>query len=157
MTYMTYMTYITYVTYITYISYITYITYITDSTYSTYMTYRTYMTYITGITDTLHFLRFQSMTRHDMTLLHILTYGSCAHGKGKGTEEKKAELCTFMLPEVTNTSNLKPMLSHLHAGLSLAYSVASLSTSQSLHLPNYPDLLHDSLADCKLKGDELPT
>ena len=62
------------------------------------------MTYITDITDTLHFLRFQSMTRHDMTLLRILTYGSCAHGKGKGTEEKKkAELCTFMLPEVTNT------------------------------------------------------
>ena len=64
----------------------------------------TYMTYITDITDTLHFLRFQSMTRHDMTLLHILTYGSCAHGKGKRTEEKKKpELCTFMLPEVTNT------------------------------------------------------
>ena len=40
------------------------------------------MTCITDITDTLHFLRFQSMTRHDMTLLHILTYGSCAHGKG---------------------------------------------------------------------------
>ena len=48
----------------------------------------TYMTYITDITDTLHFLRFQSMTRHDMTLLHILTYGSYAHGKGKRTEEK---------------------------------------------------------------------
>ena len=82
-------------------TYMTYITYMTDSTYSTYMTYRTY---ITDITDTLHFLRFQSMTRHGMTLLHILTYGSCARGKGKGTEEKKkAELCTFMLPEVTNT------------------------------------------------------
>ena len=67
-------------------TYMTYMTYITDSTYSIYMTYRTYMTYIT---DTLHFLRFQSMTRHDMTLLHILMYGSCAHGKGKGTEEKK--------------------------------------------------------------------
>ena len=99
------MTDMTDMTYITYVTYITYITYITDSTYSTYMTYRTYMTYITGITDTLHFLRFQSMTRHDMTLLHILTYGSCAHGKGKGTEEKKAELSTFMLPEVTNTSS----------------------------------------------------
>ena len=95
MTYMTYITYITYMTYITHITYITYITYITDSTYSTYMTYRTYMTYITDITDTLHFLRFQSMTRHhDMTLLHILTYGSCAHGKGKGTEEKKKQSCT---------------------------------------------------------------
>ena len=73
-------------TYMTYITYVTYITYITDSTY---MTYRTH---ITGITDTLHFLRFQSMTRHDMTLLHILTYGSCAHGKGKGTEEKKSRV-----------------------------------------------------------------
>ena len=92
-TYMTYVTYMTYITYVTYTTYITYITYITDSTYSTYMTYRTYMTYIT---DTLHFLRFQSMTRHDMTLLHILTYGSCAHGKGKGTEEKKKQSCTHL-------------------------------------------------------------
>ena len=67
----------------TYMTYVTYITYITDSTYMTYMTY------ITDITDTLHFLRFQDTTRHDMILFHILTYGSCAHGKGKGTEEKK--------------------------------------------------------------------
>ena len=36
-------------------TYMTYVTYITDSTYRTY------------ITDTLHFLRFQSMTRHDFT------------------------------------------------------------------------------------------
>ena len=79
MTDMAYITYVTYITYITYITYTTYITYIT-------------LTYITYITDTLHFLRFQSMTRHDMTLLHILTYGSCAHGKGKGTEEKKSRV-----------------------------------------------------------------
>ena len=83
------MTYMTYITYMTYMTYMTYITYITDSTY---MTYRTYMTYITDITDTLHFLRFQDTTRHDMTLLHILTYGRCAHGKGKGTEEKKSRV-----------------------------------------------------------------
>ena len=99
-------------------TYMTYMTYITDSTY---MTYRTYMTYITDITDTLHFLRFQSMTRHDMTLLHILTYGSCAHGKGKRTEEKKSRVVH---------------LSHLHAGLSLACSVASLS--------------HPSVAPCQI-------
>ena len=98
--YMTYRTYVTYITYMTYITYITHITYITDSTDSTYSTY---MTYITDITDTLHFLRFQSMTRHDMTLLHILTYGSCARmGRGRGQRRKKAELCTFMLLEVTN-------------------------------------------------------
>ena len=53
---------------------------------------------------TLRFLWFQSMTRHDSTGPHILTYGSCAHGKGKGAKgAKKAELCTFMLPEVTDT------------------------------------------------------
>ena len=62
----------------------------------TYITDRTYRTYITDITDTLHFLRFQSMTRHDMTLLHILTYGSCAHGKGKRTEEKKKQSCAHL-------------------------------------------------------------
>ena len=90
----------------TYMTYITYITYMTDSTYSTYM-------YIQDIHD-IHYrhcrhiafpeVSIHDTTRHGMTLLHILTYGSCAHGKGKGTEEKKkAELCTFMLPEVTNT------------------------------------------------------
>ena len=68
------MTYVTYMTYMTYITYIIYITYVTDSTYSTY---RTYSTYITDMTYTLH-----DFTAHsDLWQL--------AHGKGKGTEEKK--------------------------------------------------------------------
>jgi hypothetical protein len=133
------------ITYMTYIAYVTYITYITDSTYSTYMTYRTYMTYIT---DTLHFLRFQSMTRHDMTLLHILTYGAARMGRGRGQRRKKAELCTFMLPEVTNiySSPCSPIL-----------LCCQPEPSLSRYLPDYHELLHDSLADCKLKGDELST
>ena len=60
----------------TYMTYITYITYMTDSTYITYMTYSTY----------------HDTTRHGMTLLHILTDGSCTHGKGKGAEEKKSRV-----------------------------------------------------------------
>ena len=93
-------------TYMTYITYVTYITYITDSTYMTYMTYRTYMTYITDITDTLHFLRFQSMTRHDMTFTSHPDVWQLRAWEGEGDRgEKKAELCTFMLPEVTNTSS----------------------------------------------------
>ena len=91
----------TYMTYITYMTYMTYITYITDSTYSTYMTYRTYMTYITDITDTLHFLRFQSMTRHDITS-HPDVWQLRAWEGEEDRGEKKAELCTFMLPEITN-------------------------------------------------------
>ena len=80
----------TYITYMTYMTYITYITYVTDSTYSTYMTYRTYSTYITDITYTLH-----DFTAHpDLWQLR-------AWEGDRG--EKKAELCTFMLPEVTNT------------------------------------------------------
>ena len=81
-------------TYMTYITYVTYITYITDSPDSTYMTYRTYMD--------IHYRHYRHIafpevsihdtTRHDMTLLHILTYGSCAHGKGKGIEEKKSRV-----------------------------------------------------------------
>ena len=99
------------------------------------------------ITDTLHFLRFKSMTRHDMTLLHILTYGSCAHGKGKRTEEKKKQSCTPSCCQRSLTPIeahalpiqhllLKPMLSHPHAGLNLACSVASLS--------------HPSVATCQI-------
>ena len=133
----------------------TYITYMTDSTYSTYRTY------ITDITDTLHFLRFQSTTRHGMTLLHILTYASCAHGKGKGTEEKKkVELCTFMLPEVTNTysSPCSPICMQRAGVLPESCLLCCLpEPSLSRYLPDYHDLLHDSLADCKLKGDELST
>ena len=123
-------------TYITYVTYITYITYITDSTYSTYMTYRTYMTYITGITDTLHFLRFQSMTRHDMTLLHILTYGSCAHGKGKGTEEKKKQSC----PHSCCQRSLTPQAHALPS--------ACRAESESCLLCCQPE--HPSVATCQI-------
>ena len=96
------------------IYYIHDIDYIRDIHYIHYIHYRQYIQYIHDIQD-IHDIHYRHIafpevsihdtTRHDMTLLHILTYGSCAHGKGKGTEEKKAELCTFMLPEVTNTSS----------------------------------------------------
>ena len=89
------MTDMTDMTDITYVTYITYITYITDSKDSTDSTY---MTYIQDIHD-IHYrhiafpeVSIHDTTRHDMTLLHILTYGSCAHGKGKGTEEKKSRV-----------------------------------------------------------------
>ena len=137
-------------------TYMTYITYMTDSTYSTYMTYRTYMTYITDITDTLHFLRFQSMTRHGMTLFHILTYGSNAHGKGKGTEEKKKQSCTHSCCQ----RSLTPIQAHALPSACRAESCllcCQPESSLGRYLPNYLDLLHDSLADCKLKGDELST
>ena len=97
-------------------TYITYMTDIHDIHYIHYIHDRQYIQYIHDIQDIhdIHYRHYRHIafpevsihdtTRHGMTLLHILTYGSCAHGKGKGTEEKKkAELCTFMLPEVTNT------------------------------------------------------
>ena len=168
---MTYMTCMTYMTYITYMTYMTYITYITDSTYSTYMTYRTYMTYITDITDTLRFLRFQSMTRHDMTLLHILTYGSCAHGKGKRTEEKKKQSCAHscyqrLLTPIQIQAHacyqrlLSPIQAHTLPSACRAESCLLCCQPEPFlgcYLPDYHTLLHDSVADCKLKGDELST
>ena len=133
----------------------TYITYMTDSTYSTYRTYIHYR-HIAFPEVSIH-----DTTRHGMTLLHILTYGSCAHGKGKGTEEKKkVELCTFMLPEVTNTysSPCSPICMQ-RAGVLPESCLLCCQPEPSLsrYLPDYHDLLHDSLADCKLKGDELST
>ena len=62
------------------------------------------------------------MTRHDMTLLHILTYGSCAHGKGKRTEEKKKAEESIGVGE----HGLQDVAAK-YAGLNLACSVASLS------------------------------
>ena len=138
------MTYMTYITYMTYMTYIIYITYVTDSTYSTYMTYRTYSTYITDITYTLH----------DMTLLHILTYGSCAHGKG--TEEKKKQRCAHPCCQ----RSLTPIQAHALPSACRAESCllcCQPEPSLSRYLPDYHELLHGSLADCKLKGDELST
>ena len=106
-----------------------------------------------------------------MTLLHILTYGSCAHGKGKGTEEKKkqsfAHSCcqrsltpiqAHALPSACRAET--PIQAHALPSACRAEScllVASLSHPLSRYLPDYLELLHDSLADCKLKGDELST
>ena len=42
------------------------------------------------------------------------------------------------------------MLSHLHAGLSLACSICQPEPSLNRYLPDYHELLHDSLADCQL-------
>ena len=92
MTYITYITYMTYMTYMTYITYIIHITYVTDSTY------RTYSTYITDITYTLHDFN----TLPDFTAHSDLWQLRAWEGEGD-RGEKKAELCTFMLPEVTNT------------------------------------------------------
>ena len=89
------MTYIHYIHDIHDIHYIHYITYVTDSTYSTY---RTYSAYITDITYTLHDFN----TLHDFTAHSDLWQLRAWEGEGD-RGEKKAELCTFMLPEVTNT------------------------------------------------------
>ena len=69
------------------------------------------------------------------------------------TQKKiKAELSTFMLPEVTDThsNSFSPICMQ---GLLCCQPEPSLSH----YLPDYHRLLHDSLADCKLKGDELST
>ena len=141
---MTYITYITYMTYMTYITYIIYITYVTDSTYSTY---RTYSTYIIDITYTLH----------DFTAHSDLWQLRAWEGEGN-RGEKKAELFTFMLPEITSiySSPCSPP-SALQCGAESYLLCCQPEPSLRNYLPDYHELLHDSLADCTLKEDELST
>ena len=139
---MTYITYITYMTYMTYITYIIYITYVTDSTYSTYMTYRTYSTYITDITYTLH-----DFTAHS-DLWQLRAW------EGKGTEEKKKQSCSHSCCQ----RSLTPIQAHALPSACRAESYllcCQPEPSLSRYLSDYHELLHGSLADCKLKGDEL--
>ena len=110
---MTYITYITYMTYMTYITYIIYITYVTDSTYSTY---RTYSTYITDITYTLH----------DFTAHSDLWQLRAWEGEGD-RGEKKAELFTFMLLDLTNTYSSPYSPPSACRAKSYLFFVASLS------------------------------
>ena len=86
-----------------------------------YIHYRQYIQYIQDIHD-IHYrhiafpeVSIHDTTQHDMTLLHILTYGSCAHGKGKGTEKKNSRVVQDHAAR--GHYHLKLMLSHLHAGL----------------------------------------
>ena len=141
---MTYITYITYMTYMTYITYIIYITYVTDSTYSTYMTYRTYSTYITDITYTLH-----DFTAHS-DLWQLRAW------EGEGDRGEKKQSCAHSCCQ----RSLTPIQAHALPSACRAESCllcCQPEPSLSRYLPDYHELLHDSLADCKLKGDELST
>ena len=126
-----------------------------------YIHYRQYIQYIHDI----HYRHYRHIafpevsiqdTTHDMTLLHILTYGSCAHGKGKGTEEKKKQSCAHSCCQ----KSLTPIQAHALPSACRAESCllcCQPEPSLSRYLPDYHELLHDSLADCKLKGDKLST
>ena len=141
---MTYITYMTYMTYMTYITYIIYITYVTDSTYSTYMTYRTYSTYITDITYTLH-----DFTAHS-DLWQLRAW------EGEGDRGEKKQSCAHSCCQ----RSLTPIQAHALPSACRAESCllcCQPEPSLSRYLPDYHELLHDSLADCKLKGDELST
>ena len=138
------MTYITYITYMTYMTYIIYITYVTDSTYSTYMTYRTYSTYITDITYTLH-----DFTAHS-DLWQLRAW------EGEGDRGEKKQSCAHSCCQ----RSLTPIQAHALPSACRAESCllcCQPEPSLSRYLPDYHELLHDSLADCKLKGDELST
>ena len=71
------------------------------------------------------------------------------------TQKIKTELSTFMLPEVTDahSCSFSPICMQAESCLLCCQPEPSLSH----YLPDYHRLLHDSLADCKLKGDELST
>ena len=143
-------------------------TYIHDIHYIHHIHDRQYIQYIHDIQDIhdIHYRHYRHIafpevsihdtTRHGMTLLHILTYGSCAHGKGKGTEEKKKQSCAHSCCQ----RSLTPIQAHALPSACRAESCllcCQPEPSLSRYLPDYHELLHDSLADCKLKGDELST
>ena len=124
------------------ITYITYITYITDSTYSTYSTYMTYSTYITDITYTLH----------DFTAHPDLWQLRAWEGDRGEKKQSRAHSCCQKL--------LTPIQPHALPSACRAESCllcCQPEPSLNRDLPEYHELLHDSLADCKLKGDELYT
>ena len=125
-----------YIHYIHYIRYRQYIQYIHDI--------QTYSTYITDITYTLH----------DFTAHPDLWQLRAWEGEGDRGEKKQsfAHSCC--------QRSLTPIQAHALPSACRAEScllVASLSHPLSRYLPDYLELLHDSLADCKLKGDELST
>ena len=91
-----------------------------------------------------------------MTLLHILKYGSCAHGKGKRTEEKKKQSCALSCYQRLLTS----IQAHALPSACRAETYLLCCQPESFlgrYLPDYHALLHDSLADCKVEGDKLPS
>ena len=121
-----------------------YIHYVTDSTYSTYMTYRTYSTYITDITYTLH-----DFTAHS-DLWQLRAW------EGEGDRGEKKQSCAHSCCQ----RSLTPIQAHALPSACRAESCllcCQPEPSLSRYLPDYHELLHDSLADCKLKGDELST
>ena len=109
----------------------TYITYITYMTYMTYMTYITYIIYITYVTDSTYSTYMTYRTYSTYITAHSCCQRSLtpiqAHALPSACRAESCLLCCQ--PE--------PSLSH--------------------YLPDYHELFHDSLADCKLKGDELST
>ena len=122
--------------------------YIRDIHYIHYIHYRQYIQYIHDIQDIhdIHYRHYRRIafpevsihdtTRHDMTLLHILTYGSCAHGKGKGTEEKKKQSC----PHSCCQRSLTPQAHALPS--------ACRAESESCLLCCQPE--HPSVATCQI-------
>ena len=122
--------------------------------YIHYIRYRQYIQYIHDIQDIQYIHNRHYTLTHCMTLLHILTYGSCAHGKG--TEEKKKQSCAHSCCQ----RSLTPIQAHALPSACRAESCllcCQPEPSLSHYLPDYHELLHHSLADCKLKGDELST
>ena len=100
--------------------------------------------------------RGRGQRRNDMTLLHILTYGSCARGKGKRTEEGKKQSCTHSCCQ----RSLTPIQAHaLPSACRAEPCLLCRQSEPSLgrYLPDSYELLHDSLADCRLQGDGLST
>ena len=99
---------------------------------------------------TVHFpMRFQSRALHDMTT-------AARRGRGRGHRRKKRQSCAHSCCQ----RSLTPIQAHALPSACRAESCllcCQPEPSLSRYLPDYHALLHDSLADCKLKGDELST
>ena len=122
----------------------THITHITYITHSTYMTYRAYRTFMTDITYTLH-----DFTAHpDLWQLRAW--------EGEGDRGEKKQSCAHSCCQRSLTpiqARALPSACRAESCLLCRQPEPSLKR----YLPDYHELLHDSLADCKPKGDELST
>ena len=143
--------------------------YFTDASQTTHTcftyTSHTLSLYFTHIAHALQIYVQHSLTKLHLSLLHIalhhidITLTSpdfTRMGRSKGEQEKKRHSGAHSCCQ----RSLTPIQAHSlpsACGAESCLLCCQPEPSLSRYLPDYHELLHDNLADCKLKGDELST
>ena len=124
----------------------------TDMTYITHITYITHSTYMTYRAQDIHDRH--TYTLHDFTAHPDLWQLRAWEGEGDRGEKKQScahSCCQRSLTPIQ--ARALPSACRAESCLLCRQPEPSLKR----YLPDYHELLHDSLADCKPKGDELST